>query len=500
MRIHFIGIGGIGVSALARYYLSQGHKVSGSDLVSSEITDALSKKGVKIFIGKHQSKNVSNYVEMIIYSPAIRPNNPELQKGQKLKIVNCKLKIKSYPEALGELTKKYFTIAVCGSHGKSTVASMLGLLLTNAGLDPTVIIGTKLKEFGDSNFRIGKGKYLVIEADEHFASFLNYWPKIIVLTAIEKDHLDYYKSFKNYILAFKKFISRLPPPLIHRCGGLPKDGFLVANKDDKNIEKLVTHFPRPLENVLWYYLEQKEAKKLKKILKIPGEFNVSNALAALTTARALKIPDKISLKVLSKYKGSWRRFDIKKITTNNQRFTIINDYAHHPAQVKATLKAARDKFPKNKIWCVYQPHQYQRTYYLFNDFVDVFAKAPVDKIIITDIYDVAGREDKTIKRKVSSEKLVNKIKKQNSRFRPALAKATASKQCYGGQARGKNSIMYIPTVQEVSEYLKKNLWGSRLKKGEPRSKGAGEVVIIMGAGDIYNLSKELEKPAVSGSR
>ncbi|MDO8601464.1 MAG: Mur ligase family protein, partial [bacterium] len=293
---------------------------------------------------------------------------------------------------------------------------------------PTVIIGTKLKEFGDSNFRAGKSEYLIIEADEHMASFLNYWPKMIILTNIEADHLDYYKNLKNYILSFKKYVRRLP-----------KDGILVANRDDANIKKILG------KQVESYSIKQPEAKKLKKILKVPGEHNIYNALAALTCARALKIPDKISFKALSEYKGAWRRFEILQ----TKPFVLISDYGHNPTKAMAGLKAAREKYPKKKIWCVYQPHQYQRTYFLFKDFVKVFRQAPTDKIIITDIYDVAGREEKKIKNKVSSEKLVKAIKKKN--------------------------VIYLPK-DEIIKYLKENL--SDL-----------EVLIIMGAGDIYNLAK-----------
>lgn len=415
MKVHFIGIGGIGISALARYYLEKGYEVSGSDLASSEITTALRKKGkINIKIGPHKEENLPQDADLVIYTTAVTKNNAELQKAKRYK-----LKTKSYPEALGELTKNYYTIAVCGSHGKSTTTAMVGLILVKAGLDPTVIVGTKLKEFGNSNCRVGKSQYLVIEADEHFAAFLNYWPKIIVVTNIEKDHLDFYKNLDNVKKAFKKFISHLP-----------KDGVLIT---DKRVKK-------------------EDFKKLRKILRIPGEHNVYNAALALETARALKIPDKVSLKVLSKYSGSWRRFEEHNLKPSflqksRRKLKIISDYAHHPTEIKVTLMATREKYPKRKIWCIFQPHQYQRTYYLFKDFVNVFQTAPVDKIIITDIYNVAGRENPQIKQKVSSKKLV--------------------------QAIGKDFTVYIPN-DKIIKYLRKNLRG-------------GEVVIIMGAGDINNL-------------
>jgi len=281
---------------------------------------------------------------------------------------------------------------------------------------------------------VGKSKYLVIEADEYKQSFLNYWPKIIVLLNIEYDHPDYFKNLRHYISAYRKFISHLP-----------KDGVLIANKDDKNTFKTFKN-----KKAIWYSLKEKQSKRLKKILKIPGKFNVSNALAVLKTSQILKISDKISLKVLSKFKGSWRRFEEKKAKISNLKFKIINDYGHHPTQVKVTLEAVREKYKNKKIWCIFQPHQYQRTYYLFDEFVKAFKNVPIDKVIITDIYTVSGREKKEIIEKVNSEKLVKAINKEN--------------------------VIYLPKKKIIS-FLKKNLKG-------------GEIVVIMGAGDIYELNKK----------
>jgi len=443
MKIHFIGIGGIGVSALARYYFKKGNQVSGSDLVSSEITQALKKLGVKIFIGKHKAQNLVKDVDLVVYSPAISRDNPELKKARQLRIKrrNNELGIMSYPEALGELTKKHFTIAVSGTHGKSTTTAMIALILIKAGLDPTVIIGTKMKELdlpaGGSNCRVGKNRYLIIEADEWQASFLKYFPQIIVLTSIEKEHMDFFKDLNHVRKVYKEYISHLP-----------KNGVLIANKDYKEVFKISQRFAKSI-NCQFYSLKQKEAKKIKNLLQVPGEHNVSNALAALTVARTLKIPDKISFKALSEYKGTWRRFEI----IQKKPFILISDYAHHPTKVRVTLKAAREKFPEKKIWCIYQPHQYQRTFYLWDDFIKVFKKAPVDKLIITDIFDVAGREKKEIKKKINSKKLVKAV----------------NKSC--------------------SIYLKKEKIVSFLKENVKR----GEVVIIMGAGDIYLLDRKLTK-------
>ena len=317
---------------------------------------------------------------------------------------------------------------------------MVSLVLIKAGLDPTVIIGTRLKEFGNTNFRAGKSKYLVIEADEWQASFLNYWPKIIVLTNIEKEHLDYYKDLDHILNTYKEYI-----------GHLLKDGVLIMNEDDINISKIKKAQSRKLQfKTQNYTLRKKESEILRKILKIPGEHNIYNALAALTVARVLEIPDKISLETLSEYKGIWRRFEIIKGKIANKKITIISDYAHHPTEIKATLEAVRQKFPNQNIWCVFQPHQHQRTFYLFDDFVKVFSSVSINNLIITDIYDVAGREKKKIKTEVNSKKLIEAINRPN--------------------------VVFLPK-EKIKNHLKKNL-------------EKGDILIIMGAGDIYELVEE----------
>ncbi|OGZ69581.1 MAG: UDP-N-acetylmuramate--L-alanine ligase [Candidatus Staskawiczbacteria bacterium RIFCSPHIGHO2_02_FULL_42_22] len=483
MKIHFIGIGGIGVSALAQYYLKKGHQISGSDLTQSEITNFLQKKGVNILMG-NKAGHITLGINMVIYSPAVKPDNEEFAEAKKLGIV-----LKSYPEALGELTRQYATIAISGSHGKSTTTAMIALVLIEAGLDPTVIVGTKLKEFGNpalneaegSNFRMGTTNFLVIEACEYDASFANYFPKIAVITNVDKEHLDYFKTFANVKKAFRDFAKKLPT-----------DGVLVINGDDKNLVKIShsfsslrprakrggkqsnTRLPRRLRtprndgegfSIKQFSIQQKEASKLKKILQIPGQHNVSNALAVLAIARIFGIKDEITFKALSKFKGTWRRFEIKTAVLGSftrihadknadsrgkRKITIVSDYGHHPAEVLATLKAAREKYPRQKIWCIFQPHQYQRTYYLFNDFVKLFKKVPINNIIITDIYDVAGREEKNINQSVNSEKLVKKIAKKNVQYMSLTAAETF-----------------------VKEHIK-----------------SGEVLIIMGAGDVYRLAEK----------
>ena len=430
MKIHFIGIGGIGVSALAKYHHSKGAEITGSDLNNSEIVESLKQEGIKTYIGKHNPEIINANIEKVIYSPAIEKNNPEMKKAKELNLSTL-----SYPEALGELTRSHFTIAVAGSHGKSTISALIGILLKEAGFDPTVIVGTKVREFNNSNEITGNSKYLVIEACEHFSSFLNYSPQIIVLSNIEADHLDFYGNMENLLKGFRKFIDKLP-----------KDGLLIANKDSENVREII----KPEDNVKWFSLEDEEKSKIKEIIKIPGDFNISNALAVLRVAKELNIPDEITFKVLSKYNSSWRRFEIIEIN-QPKPYTLVNDYGHHPTQLKETLKAAREKYPNKKIWCFFQPHQYQRTYYLFDDFVKTLKEAPVDNIFIDDIYEVCGRETEEIKNKVSSQKLV--------------------------EATNKDSVRYLPQ-QKIEEFLNKEIKG-------------GEVVIIMGAGNIYDIALKI---------
>ena len=239
---------------------------------------------------------------------------------------------------------------------------------------------------------------------------------MIIITNIEADHLDYYKNLENVKKAFRQFV-----------GHLPKDGISITEES----------------------IDKKKFQKLKKILKVPGQHNIYDASLALAAARALKIHDKISFEALSEYKGAWRRFEILQY----KPFILISDYGHNPAKVMAGMKAAREKWPEKEIWCVYQPHQYQRTQYLFDDFVKTFRKSPADKIIITDIYDVAGREEKKITKKVNSQKLVAAVNKEN--------------------------VIYLPN-KEIPPFLKKNSI-------------RGQVLIIMGAGDIYLLAENLKK-------
>ncbi|MBU1015218.1 UDP-N-acetylmuramate--L-alanine ligase [Patescibacteria group bacterium] len=436
MKVHFLGIGGIGVSALAQYYLADGQEVSGCDLAPSELTTALSRKGAVVRTGEPEPSCVPEDTDLLIYSPAISAEHPERVTAREKGILEF-----SYPEALGDLTRTHYTIAVSGTHGKSTTTAMIALVLLHGGLDPTVIVGTKLKEFGNSNFRIGKngclknGKpFLVIEADEHTASFLHYWPDVIVLTSLEADHMDYYKTLENLQETFKEYLTHLPV-----------EGQLVANGDDTGVKSVL---PQGRTTHL-YALESPEAKEIRNILQVPGEHNVSNALAAFHVGRLLGIEKERILEALSSFKGSWRRFEVFELA-EPVSYTLVSDYGHHPTEVKVTVEAARAKWPNRPLWLVFQPHQYHRTFTFFEQFVKVLSGLPANRILLTPIYGVPGREDASVKERVSSEK---------------LAKAVSKAQ-------------YVPTLSGAQELLQKELTG-------------GEVVIVMGAGDIYELTLRL---------
>ncbi|MBI4120324.1 MAG: UDP-N-acetylmuramate--L-alanine ligase [Parcubacteria group bacterium] len=367
-KVHFIGIGGIGLSSLAQYYLAQGWRVSGSDAARSEITDDLKRRGVRIFIGQRAS-NLKN-VNLVIYSAAIRPDDPELSAALKSAIST-----QSYAQAVGELTKKYFTVAIAGSHGKSTTTALIGLIMIKAGLDPTIIIGTKLRELGGSNFRLGKNKYLVLEADEYARSFHNYFPRIAVVTNIDKEHLDTYKNLAGVLAGFKKFF-----------GNISVDGYLVANAQDINIKKILNPKPYTLyPKIVWYGRGRHD-------LVIPGIHNQFNAEAAWQAVKLLGVKKSIADKVFKSYQGAWRRLELLSPSSKFQAPSskIYSDYAHHPTEIRATLQALREKYPNKKIICIFQPHQQDRLTRLFKEFTQAFKQA--DKIVLYPLYKVKGRD------------------------------------------------------------------------------------------------------------
>ena len=420
MRIYFIGIGGIGISALAKYYLKKGNEVFGSDVSGNDIIEKLLKEGCHINIGPQKKENLTENLDLVIYTPAVNERNEEFTEAKRRGI-----KLLSYPEALGEFSNNLFTLAVSGTHGKSTTTTMLSFILIEAGLDPTVIVGTKVKEFGDSNLRIGNSKYLVIEACEYENSFLHYHPQISLIMNIEADHLDYFKNIENINNSFKQFAAQ-------------SEKVIIQNELDSVIEH---------KNKIVFNKE--DAEILNNILQVPGQFNKINAFHALKAARELGIDDEVSFRALAKFKGTWRRMDIDDQSFD---FTIINDYGHHPTAIKVTLEAIREKYPTQKIYCLYQPHQYERTFNLFDAFVGAFQKSLdknyIDELLIYPIYTVEARESEEIKSKVSSEKVVLAVNREK--------------------------CLFIKDFESTKEFIEKNL-----KKND--------VLVIMGAGNIYDF-------------
>lgn len=390
-KIHFIGIGGIGVSALARWFLAQGWSVSGSDLSLSSTIEELRKEGIPIQIG-HKKSNLPKDLDMVVYSNAISPGSSgyvEIKEAERLGI-----RPMSYPRTLGCLTEVYRTIAIAGSHGKSTTTALIGLALKDTHLFPTIVIGTKLKELANKNFHQGKSHigepgWLVLEADEWRGAFLHYHPDIAVVTNIDKEHLDFYKDLEDVQDHFIRFLNRVKP-----------GGSFVLNKDDSNLRALSSRIQKIADahsiSVFWYSLEEDALtiSKIKKALQIPGIHNLSNALAAYTVAsQILTIPKKQVLVSLGGYQGAWRRMEYRghlRIKDKTFPVDVYDDYAHHPSEITATLQAFREKFPKKKIICVFQPHQAKRLKALYSEFLQAFNGA--DILLLLPTYEVAGRD------------------------------------------------------------------------------------------------------------
>ncbi len=448
---YFSGIGGIGISAIARIFLANGIKVFGSDLVESEITRDLLRLGAEIKIGKQVSANINKNFDLFIYTSAIPSDHPELSEAKKKEI-----KCLSYPEILAELVNQSYGIAITGTHGKTTTTAMLGKVLVDSGLDPTVVVGSNVKDF-EGNAHVGKSHYFVFEACEYQCNFLHYKPKIAIVTNIEMDHPDCFKDIDDMRSAYEKFLSVLD-----------KDNLFVGGIDSPEVQKVI---PKLQCLGLTYSLKDKTAdyfaqdvkfennknqftviekgKKLEKFeLQIAGEHNVLNALATITVARYLKVDLEKIKKSLAEFQGSWRRLS-KRVEING--ILILDDYAHHPTEVKVTLKAAKQLYPNRRLWCVYQPHHHDRTEVLFNDFIHAFDNA--DELLITDIYTVAGREEQ-IKSQITSKDLVDKIKEH------------------------RDHVYYQPSLTDTEKFLVKNL-----KKGD--------VCILMGAGNIYEIGQFL---------
>ena len=383
-KIYLIGIGGIGMSALARMMLAQGRKVLGSDRSESLITKELQKEGAHIFIEQKEG-NITDDIDLVIYTIAVSDDNPELIKAHSLHIPTI-----SYPEALGIISKGMFTIAVSGTHGKTTTTAMIGKILSDAGRSPTMIVGSLLQK-EKTNFIQGTSDIFIVEACEYKRSFLHLNPNILVITNIDNDHLDYYKDIVDIQSAFAELARKVS-----------KDGFIITNPNDP----LITPIFKGVEaNIIDYTKENSSDISLE----VGGTHNILNAQAALAVGKVLEISHSTSLRALNKFSGTWRRFEYKGNTKNGA--LLYDDYAHHPTEIKATLNAAREKFSNKKIIVIFQPHLYSRTKLLMDEFAHSFTNA--DEVIVAPVY--AAREDEI--KGGDSRTLMEKMKKYHTNVR-----------------------------------------------------------------------------------
>ncbi|MEK9158955.1 MAG: UDP-N-acetylmuramate--L-alanine ligase [Patescibacteria group bacterium] len=445
-KIHFVGIGGHGVSALARLASVSGIKVTGSDLEESPIIEELRKLGIAVQLG-HQAKNLEADVEKVIYTSAASPkDNPELVEAQKRNIP-----IYTYAQALGLISQERPTIAISGTNGKTTTTILLGLMLAAGGLDPLVIAGGNVAGEHGGGFRMGQGPF-VVEACEAYRNFLNIHPAHLIITNIEEDHLDYYKDLEEIVGAFEKLISQTK-----------HGGTLLLNVDDEECQKIQDTEHKKQTFGIEYSADYR-ATNIKSsvdsqsflihnslfIIHIPGRFNIYNALAAAAMAMSLGVKPEAIQKVLDDFKGSWRRFE--KLG-EYRGATIISDYGHHPAGVKGTIEAARQKYPDQRIILAFHPHHKWRTRRLFDQFIDAFLDA--DVVILNEIWSAPGREPR--EDKISSKDLVKVLKK-----------------------KGLTESYYGADLDETKKIL-----DGLIKPGD--------VILMMGAGYIYKLAERLVK-------
>ena len=451
-RIHFIGIGGIGMSGIASLALCRGLKVSGSDLKESKVTEELRRQGATVAIG-HSPRNIQG-ADLAIYSSAIREDNPEM-----LEAVARGIPVIKRAQALAELMQGETVITVAGSHGKTTTTSLVSFLLLEAGLSPTVAIGGIFKNI-NSNVCAGKGGFFVAEADESDGSFLYYEPRYSIVTNIDREHLDYYKDFQSEIEAFKEFINRTQgqgcvfacaddPNLKRILGGYQKRYILFGLGQEADI------YPQNIrmkgltcEFDCYYRIPHlgREHHFLDKFyLALGGRHNISNALAVIGIGMELGIDLKIIKQAFAQYQGAARRLEIK---FEGQDILILDDYAHHPTEIKATLAAARNLNFKRMV-VIFQPHRYTRTKLLLDEFSRSFELA--DCLILTDIYSASEPPIEGI----SGESLYNKIK-----------------ECWP-----EKSIYFLPK-EEISDFI--------IKDKQPQ-----DLIITLGAGDIVRVGDEL---------
>jgi UDP-N-acetylmuramate--alanine ligase len=446
-KIHFVGIGGIGMSGIAEVLINLGYTVSGSDLRGSDITERLSRQGAVIAIG-HKAENLKN-VDVVVISSAVHDDNPEVVEAKRLHVP-----VIPRAEMLAELMRMKFGIAIAGTHGKTTTTSMAASILGHAGIDPTIVIGGKLNAIG-TNAQLGQGKFLLAEADESDGSFLVLSPTIAVVTNIDADHLDHYSGGIEEIKdTFVKFINKVP-----------FYGMAVLCLDDPNIRAIL---PRVKKRYMTYGLSSQADIRATHVrhdgftttftvhykgyrlgdvsFTMPGAHNVLNAMACMAVALELDVPFSVIQEGFSRFGGVGRRFTIKG---EPRGITVVDDYGHHPAEIKATLAAARMGWPERRIVAVFQPHRYTRTHELFNEFVTAFYDA--DVLILTDVYP-AGEQP--------------------------VEGATAERLTAEILRHGQKDVTWIPNRELIPQHLL-----GIVKEGD--------MVITLGAGSIWQQGEAL---------
>lgn len=444
-KIHFVGIGGVGMSGIAEVLLNQGYSVTGSDLKLSAVTERLARLGARIFEG-HSAEHLEA-VDVVVISSAIKPSNPELREAQRRQIP-----IIPRAEMLAELMRMKYGITVAGTHGKTTTTSMIAVLLQHAGMDPTVVVGGRLNALG-SNAKLGTGDFMVVEADESDRSFLMLSPTLAVVTNIDEDHMESYAGLEDLKDAFVRFVNKVP-----------FYGAVILCLDEPNVQSIIPKIKRRIvsygfsgqadlvivnpvfEGRRSHYQLRYRGELLGNFqLNIPGRHNVANATAALAVGLDLGIPSSVLSTALEHFAGADRRFQVKG---QSHGITVIDDYGHHPTEIKATLEAAR-LLGEQRVIVVFQPHRYSRTQYCFEGFARSFYQA--DVVIVGDIYG-AGEDPLE---GVDSKRLVEAIK-----------------------AHGHKNARYVGDLSRIPPVLKPEL-------------NAGDVVITMGAGNVWKVADEL---------
>jgi len=451
-NVHLVGIGGSGMSGLAALLLQAGKQVTGSDREDSPAVEKLRRQGIRVLVGQ-KAENVNPGIDLVVYSHAITPDNPELRQAATFGIP-----LVSYPEALGLLMQEKRGIAVAGTHGKTTTSALTVMMLKNAGLDPSFVIGGEICGIGNSG--VGKGDYLVVEACEYRRSFLFYYPEIAVITNIDEDHLDYYRNLSEIEEAFGSFASQVKP-----------GGCLVICAEEENLVKFIrpeatTVVTYGLTSGHWqatdiegcasgtFFYCSFQGKRLGRIhLPLFGRHNVLNALAVTAVGKQLGIDFSIISRSLASFPGVHRRMEI---IGEVKGILVMDDYGHHPTEIRVTLQALKTRYPGRRLIAVFQPHQYSRTRFLLEDFAASFQLA--DRVILPDIYFV--RDSEREKQLVNSALLAERIRR------------------HGRQA------LYLPGEGDIIAYLKEIV-------------SAGDIVLTIGAGPINRLGqlfvKEMEK-------